>query len=77
MHYQSKRSFLNSLKGLVAFAALGTFALSTGSALVERMQKHTAEDRLSFGAIETCDPASCSPSHFRLDRARLIDESGS
>jgi hypothetical protein len=55
---------------------LASFA---GSALVERMEKHAMEDRLSLGAMaDTCVRAACPPSHFR---SRLIsgrfDEAGS
>jgi hypothetical protein len=61
-----------SFKGpmrLVAIGALWTLLASfTGSALVERMEKHAAENRLSFGAMaDTCVRAACSPSHFVLD----------
>ena len=72
-----------SFKGpmrLVAIGALWTLLASfAGSALVERMGKHAAEDRLSFGEMaDTCVRAACPPSHFR---SRLIsgrfDEGGS
>jgi hypothetical protein len=64
-----KRTFLKWPTRLVALAALGTLLASfTGSALVERIEKHAAEDRLSFGTMaDTCARASCSPSHFALE----------
>ena len=64
-----KRTLLKRPTRLMALAALGTLLASfTGSALVERLEKHAAEDRLSFGTMaETCAHASCSPSHFTLD----------
>jgi hypothetical protein len=63
-----KRRFFKRPKTLVAFAALGTLlALFIGRALVERIEQHAAEDRLSFGTMtDTCIRASCSPSHFLL-----------
>ena len=57
---------------LVALGALWTLLASfAGSALVEeRMEKHAAEDHLSFGAMaDTCMRVACLPSHFR---SRLI-----
>ena len=64
-----KRTFLKGPMRLVALGALWTLLASfTGSALVERMEKHAVEDRLSFGAMaDTCVRAACSPSHFALD----------
>ena len=64
-----KRTLLKRPTRLMALAALGTLLASfTGSALVERLEKHAAEDRLSFGTMaDTCVSASCSPSHFALD----------
>jgi hypothetical protein len=60
------RTFLKRTTRLVVLAALWTLLASfTGNALVERLEKHAVEDRLSFGAIaDTCARASCSPSHF-------------
>ena len=75
-----RRTFLNMPMKLVALGALWTLLASfAGSALVERMEKHAVEDRLSLGAMaDTCVRAACSPSHFR---SRLIsgrfDEAGS
>jgi len=64
-----KRTLVMRPTRLAALAALGTVLASfTGSALVERLEKHAAEDRLSFGTMaDTCARASCSPSHFALD----------
>jgi hypothetical protein len=64
-----KCSLLKRPTRLAALAALGTLLASfTGTALVERLEKHAAEDRLSFGTMaDTCVRASCSPSHFTLD----------
>jgi hypothetical protein len=63
-----KRAFLKQPpKKPVALAAFGTLLASfTGSALLERMERHAAEDRLSVMA-NTCVRASCSPSHFVID----------
>jgi hypothetical protein len=63
-----KRTLLKWPMRLVALGALWTLLASfTGSAL-ERMEKHAAEDRLSFGAMaDTCVRAACSPLHFVLD----------
>jgi hypothetical protein len=62
------RSFLKGLKTPLTLATLGTLlALFTASALVERVEKHTAADRLSFGATaDTCIRASCSSEHEAL-----------
>src|SRR5262245_42158077 len=75
-----RRAFLRSPMRLVALGALWTLLASfTGSALVERMEKHAAEDRLSFGAMaDTCVRAACLSSHFRpRPVSRRFDESGS
>jgi hypothetical protein len=63
------RIFPKAAKRPVALIALGALlAVFIGSALVERMEKHAAEDRLSFGTMaDTCVRASCSPSHIPLD----------
>jgi hypothetical protein len=64
-----KRTLLKGPMRLVALGALWTLLASfTGSALVERMEKHAAEDRLSFDAMaDTCVRAACSPLHFVLE----------
>jgi hypothetical protein len=64
-----KRTFFKVPMRPVALGALWTLLASfTGSALVERMEKHAAEDRLAFGAMaDTCERAACSPLHFVLD----------
>ena len=48
MHFQHERRFLNGPKRLVALAALGTFALCIGSALVKRIEEHAADDRVAL-----------------------------
>lgn len=62
-----RRAFLKRPMRLVALGALWTLLASfTGSALVERMEKHAAKDRLSFAAMaDTCATVACPPSHFR------------
>jgi hypothetical protein len=65
---------------LVALGVLWTLLASfAGSALVDRMEKHAVEDRLSFGAMaDTCVRAACSPSHLRSRLiSRRFDEGGS
>ena len=64
-----KRSLLIAPKRLVMLATLWTLLVPfTGNALVDRMEKHAAEDRLSFGTtVDTCIRAACSSSHFSLD----------
>jgi hypothetical protein len=65
-----KRAFLKQPpKKPVAPAAFGTLLASfTGSALLERMERHAAEDRLSFRVMaNTCVRASRSTSHFVID----------
>ena len=64
-----KRSFFIAPKRMVALAALWTLLASfTGDALMEQMEKHAVEDRLSFGTmVDTCIRAACSPSHFQFD----------
>lgn len=60
-----KRSLLKGPKRLVVLITLWTLlAPFTGNALVDRMEKHAAEDRLSFGTtVDTCIRAACLPSH--------------
>ena len=64
-----KRSSLRAPRRLVALATLWMLLASfTGNALVERIEKHAAEDRLSFGTpADPCIRAACSPSHFPFD----------
>ena len=63
------RIFLKRPKRPVALIALGALlTVFIGNALVERMAKHAAEDRLSFGTMaDTCVRASCPPSPVPLD----------
>ncbi len=67
--FHLKRSFLRAPKRRVAPPAREfPLASFTGSALVERLEKQAAEDRLSFGTMAyTCVRASCKPSHFLLE----------
>jgi hypothetical protein len=54
-----KRALLKRPTRLMALAAVGTLLTSfTGSALVERIEKHAAEDRLSFGTIADAPPGT-------------------
>jgi len=64
-----KRTLLKAPRRLVVLTTLWTLlAPLTGNALVDRMEKHAAEDRLSFGTtVDTCIRAACSPSHFPFD----------
>jgi hypothetical protein len=64
-----KRGFFKSPKKPVVLAALWMLLASfTANAWVERIEKHAAEDRLSFGTmVDTCIHAACSPSHFPFD----------
>jgi len=64
-----KRSRLKAPTKLVVLAALWTLLASfTANALVDRMEKHAADDRLSFGTtVDTCIRVACSPSHFPFD----------
>ena len=66
-----RRTFLTGPMRLVALGALWTLLASfAGIALVERIEKHAAEDRLSFAAMaDTRVRVACLPSHFR---SRLI-----
>lgn len=66
-----RRTFLKGPMRLVVLVALWTSLASfAANALVERIEKHAVEDRLSFGAMaDTCARAACPPSHFR---SRLI-----
>jgi|SoiMethySBSTD1v2_1073268.scaffolds.fasta_scaffold00191_7 hypothetical protein len=71
------RSFFKGLQKPLALTTLGMLlALSTGNALVERVEKHAAEDRLFFGTTAgTCIRASCSPEHEALDGFRAAGRS--
>ena len=53
----------------MSLAALWTLLASiTLIALLEQMEKHAIEDRLSFGTtVDFCIRATCSPSHFAID----------
>jgi hypothetical protein len=64
-----KRTLLKGPTKLTAIAALSVLlAWFTGGALVERIEKHAAEDRLLVGmTANTCTQAACSSSHFTLD----------
>jgi hypothetical protein len=63
-----KPTLLRSPTKLAAIAALSVLAWFTGSALVEGIEKHAAEDRLLVGTTaNTCTHAACPSSHFALD----------
>ena len=64
-----KRSLLKAPNRLLVLPILWMLLVPiTGNALVDRMEKHAAEDRLSFGTtVDTCIRAACSPSHFPVD----------
>ena len=64
-----KRPLLRRPTKLAAIAAIAVLlAWFTGSALVERIEKHAAEDRLLVGmTANTCTQDASSSSHFALD----------
>jgi hypothetical protein len=64
-----KRRLPEAPTKLVVLAALSTLLASfTANALVDWMEKHAADDRLSFGTmVDTCIRVACSPSHFPFD----------
>ena len=62
-------SFFKVHKRRVALATLWMLLAGfTGNALLEQMQKHAMEDRLSFGTkLDTCIRAACLRSPFSWD----------
>ena len=64
-----KPTLLRGSTKLGAIAALAVLlAWFTGSALVEGVEKHAAEDHLRVGTTaNTCTQAACPSSHFALD----------
>jgi hypothetical protein len=60
------------LRGPTKLAAITAFAVLlawfTGNALVERIEKHAAEDRLVVGATaNTCTQVACPSPQFAVD----------